>query len=112
MGNVERRIANDAAATVPPSIQRQTSNDELTPAAQLALWSFLAHMDRARATVDPWIPWATRSTDLESATRTLQRARARGEAFGAVIGLRERRLRATFREQALVVGPVGHDLDT
>jgi len=34
---------------------------------------FLAHMDRARATVDPWIPWASRSTDLESATGTLQR---------------------------------------
>jgi RimJ/RimL family protein N-acetyltransferase len=34
---------------------------------------FLAHMDRARETVDPWIPWAARSTDLESATATLQR---------------------------------------
>ncbi|WP_433720770.1 GNAT family N-acetyltransferase [Actinoplanes sp. CA-051413] len=34
---------------------------------------FLAHMDRARATVDPWIPWAGISTDLESATATLQR---------------------------------------
>ncbi|WP_028800162.1 GNAT family N-acetyltransferase [Streptomyces sp. 142MFCol3.1] len=34
---------------------------------------FLAHIDRARATVDPWIPWATFSTDLESATATLQR---------------------------------------
>lgn len=34
---------------------------------------FLAHMDRARATVDPWIPWATLSTDLASATATLQR---------------------------------------
>ncbi|GAA3351856.1 GNAT family protein [Amorphoplanes nipponensis] len=34
---------------------------------------FLAHMDRARATVDPWIPWAGISTDLASATATLQR---------------------------------------
>jgi RimJ/RimL family protein N-acetyltransferase len=34
---------------------------------------FLAHIDRARATVDPWIPWAARSTDLESAAATLQR---------------------------------------
>jgi RimJ/RimL family protein N-acetyltransferase len=34
---------------------------------------FLAHLDRARATVDPWIPWATLSTDLASATATLQR---------------------------------------
>jgi ribosomal-protein-serine acetyltransferase len=34
---------------------------------------FLAHLDRARATVDPWIPWAAISTDLKSATATLQR---------------------------------------
>lgn len=34
---------------------------------------FLAHIDRARETVDPWIPWATFSTDLPSATATLQR---------------------------------------
>ena len=48
---------------------------------------FLAHIDRARATVDPWVPWATRSTDLESATRTLQRyadltARDAGRLYG------------------------------
>ncbi|AGL13524.1 acetyltransferase [Actinoplanes sp. N902-109] len=34
---------------------------------------FLAHMDRARETVDPWIPWASLSHDLESARATLQR---------------------------------------
>ena len=34
---------------------------------------FLAHVDRARATVDPWIPWAAYSTDLTSARATLQR---------------------------------------
>ncbi|WP_406511470.1 GNAT family N-acetyltransferase [Streptomyces sp. NBC_00161] len=34
---------------------------------------FLAHIDRARASVDPWIPWATFSTDLDSATATLRR---------------------------------------
>ncbi|MGW5852693.1 GNAT family N-acetyltransferase [Streptomyces sp. NPDC055254] len=34
---------------------------------------FLAHMDRARDTVDPWIPWASLSTDRDSATATLQR---------------------------------------
>ncbi|MFJ6794977.1 GNAT family N-acetyltransferase [Streptomyces sp. NPDC091268] len=34
---------------------------------------FLEHMDRARPYVDPWIPWATFSTDLASATATLQR---------------------------------------
>ncbi|MCX4546190.1 GNAT family N-acetyltransferase [Streptomyces sp. NBC_01565] len=34
---------------------------------------FLAHIDRARPCVDPWIPWATFSTDLDSATASLQR---------------------------------------
>ncbi|MGW1695123.1 GNAT family N-acetyltransferase [Streptomyces sp. NPDC002399] len=34
---------------------------------------FLAHIDRARPYVDPWIPWATLSTDLESAAAVLQR---------------------------------------
>jgi ribosomal-protein-serine acetyltransferase len=34
---------------------------------------FLAHMDRARETVDPWIPWASISSDLDSARATLQR---------------------------------------
>lgn len=34
---------------------------------------FLAHIDRARPQVDPWIPWATFSTDLVSATAVLQR---------------------------------------
>lgn len=48
---------------------------------------FLTHMDRARATVDPWIPWAARSADLDSARATLQRyadmqARDAGRIFG------------------------------
>ncbi|WP_228975645.1 GNAT family N-acetyltransferase [Streptomyces sp. DH12] len=34
---------------------------------------FLEHIDRARPSVDPWIPWATYSTDLESAKAVLQR---------------------------------------
>ncbi|MFF3334075.1 GNAT family N-acetyltransferase [Streptomyces sp. NPDC002888] len=34
---------------------------------------FLAHIDRARPNVDPWIPWATLGTDLASATAVLQR---------------------------------------
>ncbi|GAA2604286.1 GNAT family N-acetyltransferase [Paractinoplanes durhamensis] len=34
---------------------------------------FLAHMDRARDTVDPWIKWASMSSDLDSARATLQR---------------------------------------
>jgi ribosomal-protein-serine acetyltransferase len=48
---------------------------------------FLAHMDRARETVDPWIPWASRSADLDGARRTLQRyadlqARDAGRLYG------------------------------
>ncbi|WP_244338992.1 hypothetical protein [Streptomyces nitrosporeus] len=34
---------------------------------------FLAHIDRARPLVDPWIPWASLTTDLATATATLQR---------------------------------------
>ncbi|MFD0559419.1 RimJ/RimL family protein N-acetyltransferase [Stackebrandtia endophytica] len=33
---------------------------------------FLTHMDRARSNLDPWIPWASRSTDLASARAALQ----------------------------------------
>lgn len=46
---------------------------ELRPLEPWQAPEFLAHMDRARETVDPWIPWAERSTDLASATATLQR---------------------------------------
>ncbi|MFF2701143.1 GNAT family N-acetyltransferase [Streptomyces cyaneofuscatus] len=44
---------------------------------------FLAHVDRARATVGPWIPWASLSTDLTSATATLQGFADRRAADGA-----------------------------
>ncbi|MET7307264.1 GNAT family N-acetyltransferase [Streptomyces sp. NPDC005134] len=46
---------------------------ELRP---LEIWQaeeFLAHIDRARDLVDPWIPFATFATDLESARALLQR---------------------------------------
>jgi ribosomal-protein-serine acetyltransferase len=46
---------------------------EMRPLEPWMAAEFLAHMDRARATVDPWIPWASVSTDLESARHTLQR---------------------------------------
>ncbi|WP_432172725.1 GNAT family N-acetyltransferase [Streptomyces sp. Tue6028] len=46
---------------------------QLRPLEPWQAQEFLAHVDRARVTVDPWIPWATFSTDLESATATLQR---------------------------------------
>jgi len=52
---------------------------------------FLEHMDRARDFVDPWIPWASRSTDLATATATLQRyadlaARDAGRLYGIRLG--------------------------
>ncbi|MEE1789968.1 GNAT family protein [Streptomyces sp. BE308] len=46
---------------------------ELRP---LEVWrapEFLAHMDRARDLVDPWIPFASAATDLTSARALLQR---------------------------------------
>jgi RimJ/RimL family protein N-acetyltransferase len=46
---------------------------ELRPLEPWQAEEFLAHMDRARATVDPWIPWAGLSTDLASTRTTLQR---------------------------------------
>lgn len=45
---------------------------ELRPLEPWQAEEFLAHMDRARAAVDPWIPWASRSTDLDSARATLR----------------------------------------
>lgn len=60
---------------------------ELRPLEPWQAAEFLAHIDRARETVDPWIRWASMSTDLESATATLQRyadlaARDAGRLFG------------------------------
>lgn len=46
---------------------------QLRPLEPWQAREFLAHIDRARASVDPWIPWATFSTDLDSATASLQR---------------------------------------
>ncbi|MEV4557479.1 GNAT family protein [Kitasatospora sp. NPDC049285] len=50
-----------------------TQDAELRPLEPWQATEFLEHMDRARANTDPWIPWATRSTDLESARATLQK---------------------------------------
>jgi ribosomal-protein-serine acetyltransferase len=60
---------------------------ELRPLEPWQAEEFLEHMDRARATVDPWIPWASVSTDLASARVTLQRyadlaARDAGRLYG------------------------------
>ncbi|MFJ8046306.1 GNAT family N-acetyltransferase [Kitasatospora sp. NPDC096147] len=45
---------------------------ELRPLEPWQAEEFLAHMDRARDNVNPYVPWATRSTDLATATATLQ----------------------------------------
>jgi ribosomal-protein-serine acetyltransferase len=60
---------------------------ELRPLEPWQASEFLEHMERARATVDPWIPWASVSTDLDSARQTLQRyadkqARDEGRIYG------------------------------
>jgi RimJ/RimL family protein N-acetyltransferase len=60
---------------------------ELRPLEPWQAEEFLAHMDRARESVDPWIPWASVNQDLASATATLQRyadlqARDAGRLFG------------------------------
>ncbi|WP_336209697.1 GNAT family N-acetyltransferase [Nonomuraea sp. LPB2021202275-12-8] len=60
---------------------------ELRPLEPWQAEEFLAHVDRARDAVDPWVPWATRSTDLDSARATLQRyadlaARDAGRLYG------------------------------
>ncbi|HET6483028.1 MAG TPA: GNAT family protein [Actinoplanes sp.] len=61
---------------------------ELRPLEPWQAEEFLLHMDRARKFVDPWISWASRSTDLESATATLRKyadLQARGE--GRILGI-------------------------
>jgi ribosomal-protein-serine acetyltransferase len=61
---------------------------ELRPLEPWQAEEFLAHMDRARATVDPWIPWASISTDLESATATLRRyAGKQADDTGRLFGI-------------------------
>ncbi|WP_328996586.1 GNAT family N-acetyltransferase [Kribbella sp. NBC_01245] len=46
---------------------------QLRPLEPWQAQEFLAHIDRARPSVDPWIPWASLSTDLATATEVLQR---------------------------------------
>lgn len=57
---------------------------ELRPLQPWHAEEFLAHIDRGRASIDPWIPWASRSTDLASARATLRSyadAQARDEKY-------------------------------
>lgn len=46
---------------------------ELRPLQPWQAPEFLAHIERGREQIDPWIPWASASTDLDSARATLQR---------------------------------------
>ncbi|WP_163507415.1 GNAT family N-acetyltransferase [Fodinicola acaciae] len=50
-----------------------TDNARMSPLEPWQAAEFLAHIDRAREHVDPWIPWASRSTNLHTARATLQR---------------------------------------
>jgi ribosomal-protein-serine acetyltransferase len=70
---------------------------ELRPLEPGMAEEYLAHIDRARATVDPWIPWASFSTDLDSARATLQRY-ADGQASDT------RRIHGIWLEGTLVGG--------
>ncbi|WP_405019520.1 GNAT family N-acetyltransferase [Kitasatospora sp. NBC_00070] len=68
-----------------------TEDAELRPLQPWQAAEFLTHIDRARANVDPWIPWATFSTDLDSARATLQRYADRqatdtGQLDGTLVG--------------------------
>ncbi|GAA4449180.1 GNAT family N-acetyltransferase [Phytohabitans houttuyneae] len=61
---------------------------ELRPLEPWQAEEFLAHIDRARDAVDPWIPWATFSTSVESARSTLQRYADKAAAdAGRIFGI-------------------------
>jgi RimJ/RimL family protein N-acetyltransferase len=64
---------------------------ELRPLEPWQAEEFLANIDRGRAGIDAFIPFATRSTDLESARATLQgyadrQARDTGRIYGIWLG--------------------------
>ncbi|MFB9238991.1 GNAT family N-acetyltransferase [Plantactinospora siamensis] len=50
-----------------------TANAQLRPLEPWQAGEFFAHIERARPTVQQFIPWASFSTDLDSARATLQR---------------------------------------
>ncbi|MFD6422357.1 GNAT family N-acetyltransferase [Streptomyces sp. NPDC060198] len=62
---------------------------ELCPLEVWQAEEFLAHMDRARPALDPWIPFASRATDLPSARALLQRyADQQAADTGRLYGIR------------------------
>ncbi|MEU8925423.1 GNAT family protein [Kitasatospora sp. NPDC048545] len=82
-----------------------TDTAELRPLEPWQAPEFLAHIDRARAHTDPWIPWATFSTDPESARATLQRY-ADGQAAD------QKRIFGIWRDGTLVGGVMFVGFDT
>lgn len=57
---------------------------QLRPLQPWQAEEFLAHIDRGRESIDPWISWASRSADLVSARATLlacAEAQARDEQY-------------------------------
>ncbi|MGK5728559.1 GNAT family N-acetyltransferase [Streptomyces sp. URMC 124] len=63
-------------------------NARLRPLEPWHAEEFFAHIERARPHVDPWIPWATLSTDLASAVAVLQRyARNQAEDTARIYGI-------------------------
>ncbi|WP_329226179.1 MULTISPECIES: GNAT family protein [unclassified Streptomyces] len=80
-------------------------NAQLRPLEPAHAQEFLDHIDRARPNVDPWIPWATFSTDLASATATLQRyADRQATDTGRIYGI--------WRDGTLVGGVMFTRFDT
>ena len=64
---------------------------ELRPLQPWHAEEFLEHMNRARDSIDPWIQWASLSTDPKSARATLQRyadnhARDTAHLYGIWLG--------------------------
>ncbi|UNO38413.1 GNAT family protein [Streptomyces sp. MST-110588] len=61
---------------------------QLRPLEPWRAEEFFAHIERARPHVDPWIPWATLSPDLASATAVLKRYAAnQAEDAGRIYGI-------------------------
>ncbi|MFI6822454.1 GNAT family N-acetyltransferase [Micromonospora sp. NPDC050187] len=81
-----------------------TEDAQLRPLEPWQAAEFLAHMDRAREYVDPWVPFAGLSTDLESARAVLQRhADRRAADTGGIYGI--------WRDGVLVGGTLFVSLD-
>ncbi|MGA5822402.1 GNAT family N-acetyltransferase [Kitasatospora sp. NPDC094028] len=80
-------------------------NAELRPLEPWQAPEFFAHIERGRAHIDPWIPWASFSTDEESARATLQRYADRQNAdSGRIYGI--------WRDGTLVGGVMFVHFDT